>query len=72
MKNTLKHCSLPARDLPVIGTVDLIVAGATMGGLSAALKAASLGAKVFVISYQPRQNTNFEGLPAVVFFEPVW
>ena len=53
MKQEMTYCGLPARDLPVIGTVDLIVAGASLGGIAAALSAARLGVNVFVVSYQP-------------------
>lgn len=53
MNTDKKYCSLPKRNLPVISEVDIIVAGATLGGISAALQGAKSGAKVFVIGYMP-------------------
>lgn len=62
-------CRLPARDLPVIAKVDLIVAGASLGGIAAALQAASLGASVFVISDQPYLGEDLCGTYACLFDE---
>ncbi len=40
-------------DIPVLASVDVIVAGATCGGAAAALRAVDMGQSAFVISSQP-------------------
>jgi flavin-dependent dehydrogenase len=62
-----KYCSMSERELPVINEVDLIIAGATVGGISAALKAASMGAKVFVIGYMPYMGEDICGTYKYLF-----
>jgi hypothetical protein len=67
MKYDTIFCSMPARDLPVISEVDLIIAGATLGSISAALKAASMGAKVFVVGYMPYMGEDICGTYKYLF-----
>lgn len=43
----------PARDLPVIAEVDVLVVGGTTGGVAAAVEAADQGASVFLIAPYP-------------------
>ncbi|NLB41140.1 MAG: FAD-dependent oxidoreductase, partial [Clostridiales bacterium] len=70
MDNNVKYCSLPIRDLPVVKEVDIIVAGATLGSISAAVKAAKMGAKVFVIGYMPYMGEDICGTYKYMFEEP--
>ena len=69
MENDLKYCNMPERDLPVISEADLIIAGATLGSISAALKAAGMGAKVFVIGYMPYMGEDICGTYKYLFEE---
>jgi flavin-dependent dehydrogenase len=67
MENDIKYCMMPERDLPVINEADLIIAGATLGSISAALKAAKMGAKVFVIGYMPYMGEDICGTYKYLF-----
>ena len=69
MKSKAGYCRMPKRNLPVLREVDFIVAGATLGGLSAALKAATLGARVFVIGYMPYMGEDICGTCKYLFDE---
>ncbi|MGI6562082.1 MAG: FAD-dependent oxidoreductase [Clostridia bacterium] len=53
MNTEKRYFRLPKRNLPVIGEADVIVVGASLGGISAAIRAAKEGAKVFVVGYMP-------------------
>ncbi|MFW5644464.1 MAG: FAD-dependent oxidoreductase [Bacteroidota bacterium] len=59
--NNGKYASLSRTDLAVIDEVDVIVAGASLGGIGAAIKAAESGARVFVISYKPYMGEDICG-----------
>jgi flavin-dependent dehydrogenase len=63
------YCELPGRDLPVIQKVDIIIAGATLGSISAAIKAAKKGCKVFVIAYMPYLGEDICGTYKYLFEE---
>ncbi len=69
MDNNVKYCSVSTRELPVIQEVDIIVAGATLGSITAAVKAAKLGAKVFVIGYMPYMGEDICGTYKYLFEE---
>jgi flavin-dependent dehydrogenase len=71
MTNNSKYCYLPERDLPVISEADVIIAGATLGSISAALKAAGMGAKVFVIGYMPYMGEDICGTYKYLFEDQV-
>ena len=43
----------PARELPIIANVDVLVVGGTTGGVTAAVSAAEQGAKVFLVAPYP-------------------
>ncbi len=64
-----RYCNMPERELPVICDADIIIAGATLGSISAALKAADMGAKVFVISYMPYMGEDICGTYKYLFEE---
>jgi len=46
----LRYVELPERSVPVIDRVDLVVIGSSEGGMAAAWKAATLGAKVILLN----------------------
>jgi flavin-dependent dehydrogenase len=69
MDTNVKYCNVSTRELPVIQEADLIVAGATLGSISAAVKAAKMGAKVFVISYMPYMGEDICGTYKYLFEE---
>jgi ribulose 1,5-bisphosphate synthetase/thiazole synthase len=48
-----KFCIQPESEIPVIAEVDVLIAGATLGGIAAASSAAGSGASVFVVGYLP-------------------
>jgi hypothetical protein len=48
-----KFCMQPGTGIPVIAEVDVMIAGATLGGISAAITASGSGASVFVVGYLP-------------------
>jgi len=60
---------MPERELPVIAEADIIVAGATLAGIAAALKAAEMGAKVFVVGYMPYPAEDLCGTYKYLFEE---
>ena len=45
-----RHVQAPAREIPIIDRVDLVVVGGNEGGLAAAWKAATLGARVILLN----------------------
>ena len=47
------HISQSAREIPVVQSVDVVVVGGTVAGVSAAVSAAKQGAKVFLIAPRP-------------------
>ena len=69
MEHQIKYCSMPERELPVLQNVDIVVAGATLGGVSAAVKAAEMGAKVFVVGYLPYMGEDICGTYKYLFEE---
>ena len=48
----MKYILEPAKDIPVINEVDICVLGGSCTGVSAAIRAARLGAKVAIIEQQ--------------------
>jgi hypothetical protein len=48
-----KFCIQPGAEIPVIAEVDVLVAGATLGGVAAASSAAASGRSVFMVGYLP-------------------
>ena len=48
-----KYCIQPGSEIPVIAEVDVLVAGATLGGVVAATTAANAGSDVFLVGYMP-------------------
>ncbi len=48
-----KFCLQPGSGIPVIAEVDMLIAGATLGGITAAVSASRSGASVFVAGYLP-------------------
>jgi hypothetical protein len=48
-----KFCIQPESEIPVIAEVDVLIAGATLGGIAAAVSAAGSGASAFVVGYLP-------------------
>ena len=69
MDSNVKYCELSKRDLPVTQDVDIIVVGATLGSISAAVKAAKMGAQVFVIGYMPYMGEDICGTYKYMFEE---
>lgn len=47
------YCAESDREIPVLGEVDIIVAGGSSGAVSAAVSAAKAGSKVFLLAYMP-------------------
>ncbi len=48
-----RYCKQPGAEIPVIAEVDILVAGATLGGVAAASAAAEAGSEVFLVGYLP-------------------
>ena len=48
-----KFCLQPGAGIPVIAEVDVLIAGATLGGIAAATSSAMSGASVFMAGYLP-------------------
>lgn len=48
-----KYCVQPGTEIPVIAEVDVLIAGATLGGISAAISASGSGMSAFVTGYLP-------------------
>ena len=66
-----RYCIQPGTGIPVIAQVDVLVAGAALGGVSAAITAAQSGSRVFMVGYLPYAGEDICGTYGHLFGGPV-
>jgi flavin-dependent dehydrogenase len=65
-----KYCVQPGTEIPVIAEVDVLIAGATLGGISAAISASGSGMSAFVTGYLPYFGEDICGTYKYLFDKP--
>jgi hypothetical protein len=67
-----KYIMQPASEIPVIAEVDVLIAGATLGGISAAITVSGSGMSAFMVGYLPYCGEDICGTYKYLFDRPAF